>query len=67
MIAARRAGAGVSLTALTEILAEIGIPFVEDDLQSYDIVNADEPWLPTTATGSLARCGAPYCPGGARS
>lgn len=42
---------GISLTVLTEILAEMGVPFVEDDMQTYDIVNADEAWLPTT----------PYC------
>ena len=44
---------GISLTVLTEILAEFGIPFVEDDIQEYDVVNADEAWLPTT----------PYCLG----
>ena len=44
---------GISLTVLTEILAEMGIPFVESDIQTYDIVNADEAWLPTT----------PYCLG----
>ena len=42
---------GVSLTALTEILAELDIPFVEADIHPYDVVNADEVWLPTT----------PYC------
>ena len=25
-----------------EILAELGIPFVEDDIQEYDVVNAEE-------------------------
>jgi len=44
---------GISLTVLTEILDEMGVPFVERDIQSYDIVNADEAWLPTT----------PYCLG----
>jgi branched-chain amino acid aminotransferase len=44
---------GVSLQTLTEILAEMGIPFVEQDLQVYDALNADEAWMPTT----------PYCLG----
>ena len=44
---------GVSLHVLTEILAEMNIPFVEDDIQTYDVINADEAWLPTT----------PYCLG----
>ena len=44
---------GISLTVLTEILEEMGVPFVEQDIQSYDVVNADEAWLPTT----------PYCLG----
>ena len=44
---------GISLTVLTEILGEMGVPFVEQDIQSYDVVNADEAWLPTT----------PYCLG----
>jgi len=44
---------GVSLTVVTEILADLKISFVEDDLQVYDAVNADEAWLPTT----------PYCLG----
>jgi branched-subunit amino acid aminotransferase/4-amino-4-deoxychorismate lyase len=42
---------GISLTVLTEILAEMKVPFLETDLQVYDAVNADEAWLPTT----------PYC------
>jgi len=42
---------GVSLTVLTEILAELRIPFCEDDIQTYDVVTADEAWMPTT----------PYC------
>ena len=29
------------------------IPFIEDDLQTYDVINADEAWMPTT----------PYCLG----
>ena len=44
---------GISLTVLTEILADMGIPFVERNIQTYDVVNADEAWLPTT----------PYCLG----
>jgi branched-subunit amino acid aminotransferase/4-amino-4-deoxychorismate lyase len=44
---------GISLTVLTEILADMKIPFVEDDIQLYDVVNADEAWVPTT----------PYCLG----
>ena len=39
------------MTTLEEILVEIGVPFVEDDIQTYDIVNSDEAWLPST----------PYC------
>ena len=44
---------GISLTVLEEILAQLGVPFIEDDIQTYDVVNADEAWLPTT----------PYCLG----
>lgn len=44
---------GISLTVLAEILAELNIPFVEQDMQTFDVVNADEAWLPTT----------PYCLG----
>ena len=44
---------GISVTVLSEILAEMGVPFVEQDIQTYDVVNADEAWLPTT----------PYCLG----
>ncbi len=44
---------GISLTVLAEILADMGVPFVEEDLQTYDVVNADEAWMPTT----------PYCLG----
>lgn len=44
---------GISLTVLEEILAQLGVPFVEDDIQTYDVVNADEAWIPTT----------PYCLG----
>lgn len=44
---------GISLTVLEEILGEMGIPFLEEDIQTYDVINADEAWLPTT----------PYCLG----
>lgn len=44
---------GISLTVLIEILADMKIPFIEDDLQVYDVINADEAWMPTT----------PYCLG----
>ena len=44
---------GISLTVLAEILDEMGIPFIEQDIQTYDVVNADEAWIPTT----------PYCLG----
>ena len=39
---------GISLTVLEEILADLGIPFVEQDLQTWDVANADEAWLPST-------------------
>jgi branched-chain amino acid aminotransferase len=42
---------GISLTVLKEICAELAIPFVEEDIQTYDALNADEAWLPST----------PYC------
>ncbi len=44
---------GISLTVVTEILAEMGIPFREEDIQPYDVINAEEAWVPTT----------PYCLG----
>ncbi len=44
---------GISLTVLEEIAAEMGIPFVEEDIQTYDVINADEAWIPST----------PYCLG----
>jgi len=44
---------GISLTVLEEILADMGVPFVEQDIQTYDVINADEAWMPTT----------PYCLG----
>lgn len=39
---------GVSLSVLTEILAELKIPFVEEDIQTWDVINADEAWVPST-------------------
>lgn len=44
---------GVSLTVVQKLLADLGIPFYEEDLQTYDVINADEAWLATT----------PYCLG----
>lgn len=38
----------VSLEVLTEILAELNVPFVEEDIQAWDVVNADEAWAPST-------------------
>jgi len=42
---------GVSLQTVKEIVTEMGIPFIEDDILIYDVVNADEAWVTTT----------PYC------
>ena len=42
---------GISITTVAEIAAEIGVPFMERDLQVYDVVNADEAYLAST----------PYC------
>ncbi|MHC4875910.1 MAG: aminotransferase class IV [Planctomycetota bacterium] len=39
---------GVSLQVLSEILAEMGVPFVEEDIQTYDVINAEEAWVPST-------------------
>ena len=44
---------GISLTVLVEILEQMGVPFLEQDMQIYDVVNADEAWVPTS----------PYCLG----
>lgn len=44
---------GISLTVLVEILEQMGVPFLEQDIQIYDVVNADEAWVPTS----------PYCLG----
>lgn len=42
---------GVSLQTTKELLEGMGIPFVEEDIMIYDVVNADEAWVTTT----------PYC------
>jgi branched-subunit amino acid aminotransferase/4-amino-4-deoxychorismate lyase len=42
---------GVSLQVVKELVTKMGIPFVEDDIMIYDVVNADEAWVTTT----------PYC------
>ncbi len=42
---------GVSLVTLREMAPELGLSWVEKDLQPYDAVNADEAWLTST----------PYC------
>ena len=42
---------GVSLQTVKEFAPTIGMEFVEQDFQPYDVVNADEAWLTTT----------PYC------
>ncbi|MBT3272052.1 MAG: hypothetical protein HN368_02775 [Spirochaetales bacterium] len=44
---------GLSLATLFEILDEMNIPWIERDMQIFDVVNADEAWVPTT----------PYCLG----
>ena len=44
---------GVSLEVLGEILEGLGVPFVEQDIQTYDVMTADEAWLTTS----------PYCVG----
>ncbi len=42
---------GVSLATVRELCGALGIPFVEQDLQAHDVINADEAFLATT----------PYC------
>ena len=39
---------GISLNVLQEILADMNIPFIERDIQTYDAINAEEAWLPST-------------------
>ncbi len=42
---------GVSLDTVRELAPKVGMDFVTKDLQLYDLLNADEAWIPTT----------PYC------
>ena len=42
---------GISLQTVKEIVTEMGIPFMEEDIMIYDVVNADEAWVTTS----------PYC------
>lgn len=44
---------GISREVVIELCAELGIPFRERDLQTYDVINADEAFMSTT----------PYCIG----
>lgn len=39
---------GVSLEAVRGLAGELGVPFVEEDFQTWDVVNAEEAWMPTT-------------------
>jgi branched-chain amino acid aminotransferase len=39
---------GVSLMTVIDLCRELGIPFVERDLQVHDAINADEALMPTT-------------------
>ncbi len=48
---------GVSLQVLKELVTELGIPFIEEDIQVFDAVNAEEAWLTTS----------PYCMAPVRS
>ncbi len=42
---------GISLTVLSEILHDMGIPLVQEDIQVFDVINAEEAWMPSS----------PYC------
>ena len=42
---------GISLQTTKELVEAMGIPFIEEDIMIYDVVNADEAWITTT----------PYC------
>lgn len=42
---------GISLETVIELCDELGVPFIERDIQVYDVMNADEAMTPTT----------PYC------
>jgi branched-chain amino acid aminotransferase len=39
---------GITLQTVSELAGEIGMTFVQRDLQVYDVINADEAWLTTT-------------------
>lgn len=39
---------GVSLITVRELASDLGLRWVEKDLQPYDVVNADEAWLTST-------------------
>lgn len=41
---------GVSRQTVIELAAELGIPFVERDIQVFNVINADEAFLTTTPT-----------------
>jgi branched-subunit amino acid aminotransferase/4-amino-4-deoxychorismate lyase len=42
---------GISLVTVRDLAATLNLEWVEKDLQTYDVINADEAWLTTT----------PYC------
>ena len=42
---------GISLQTVIELAPQLGLEFVQKNLQPYDVINADEAWLTTT----------PYC------
>lgn len=42
---------GISLATVSDICGKLQLPFIEREIQVYDIVNADEAFMPTT----------PYC------
>jgi len=39
---------GITLQTVSELAGEIGMTFIQRDLQVYDVINADEAWLTTT-------------------
>ena len=39
---------GVSLETVRELAPQLGLDFVEKDMQPYDVVNADEAWVTST-------------------
>ncbi|UCH24664.1 MAG: aminotransferase class IV [Trueperaceae bacterium] len=46
---------GVSMVTVRELAKDLGLAWVEKDLQPYDVINADEAWLTSTPYG-LAPC-----------